>query len=41
MVKKIKTDKLKVKENREAEFFDVTGTKVLRDFLLAIHSHRY
>ncbi len=25
----------------EAEFLDVTGTKVLRVFLLAIHSHLY
>ncbi len=25
----------------EAEFLDVIGTKVLRDFLLAIHSHLY
>ncbi len=25
----------------EAEFLDVIGTKVLRDFFLAIHSHLY
>jgi hypothetical protein len=41
MVEKIKIDKLKVRETIKAEFFDVIGTKVLRDFLLAIHSHLY
>ncbi len=30
-----------IAHNTEAEFFDVTGTKVLRVFLLAIHSHLY
>jgi hypothetical protein len=30
-----------VDQPSEAEFLDVTGTKVLRVFLLAIHSHLY
>jgi hypothetical protein len=31
----------KLGTNKEAEFLDVPGTKVLRVFLLAIHSHLY